>query len=111
MPLAFLSFYIIYTVRCSRCFAPTCPLPSVPKAWFTYLTEGLYLDQHTRTTTAELVTYNAQLRIFSYYYIKFDFSDGGSIKVRPMGALCTYGRALTGDRSRHGLQAGLGMYP
>lgn len=39
------------------------------------------MDQHTRTTTAELVTYNAQLRIFSYYYIKFDFSDGGSIKV------------------------------
>ncbi|KXZ51016.1 hypothetical protein GPECTOR_14g257 [Gonium pectorale] len=51
------------------------------KAWYTYLNEGLYLDQNTRTMTAELVTYNAPLRIFSYYYIKFFFSDGGSIQV------------------------------
>ncbi|PNW70325.1 hypothetical protein CHLRE_17g715300v5 [Chlamydomonas reinhardtii] len=51
------------------------------QTWFTYLQEGLYLDQNTRTMTAEMVTYNAPLRIFSYFYIKFYFSDGGSIKV------------------------------
>ncbi|PNH05688.1 hypothetical protein TSOC_008032 [Tetrabaena socialis] len=49
--------------------------------WYTYMSEGLYLDQNTRAMTAELITYNAPLRIFSYFYIKFFFSDGGSIKV------------------------------
>ncbi|GLC33126.1 hypothetical protein PLESTB_000367500 [Pleodorina starrii] len=51
------------------------------QAWYTYINEGLYLDQNTRQMTAELVTYNAQLRIFSYYFIRFFFSDGGSIKI------------------------------
>ncbi|GIL44962.1 hypothetical protein Vafri_2402 [Volvox africanus] len=51
------------------------------QAWYTYINEGLYLDQNTRQMTAELVTYNAQLRIFSYFYIRFYFSDGGSIKI------------------------------
>ncbi|GIL76287.1 hypothetical protein Vretimale_5865 [Volvox reticuliferus] len=51
------------------------------QAWYTYINEGLYLDQNTRQLTAELVTYNAQLRIFSYFYIRFYFSDGGSIKI------------------------------
>uniref|UniRef100_A0A7S0NBN4 Polycystin cation channel PKD1/PKD2 domain-containing protein n=1 Tax=Chlamydomonas leiostraca TaxID=1034604 RepID=A0A7S0NBN4_9CHLO len=49
--------------------------------WETYLEEGLFLDQHTRQLTAEVVTYNAPLRIFGYFYVKFFFSDGGSIKV------------------------------
>ncbi len=52
------------------------------QTWETYLEEGLYLDQHTRSLTAELITYNAPLRIFGYFYIEFYFSDGGSIKVR-----------------------------
>ncbi|GFR50551.1 hypothetical protein Agub_g12825 [Astrephomene gubernaculifera] len=51
------------------------------QTWYTYLNEGLYLDQNTRTMTAEMITYNAPLRIFSYFYVKFFFSDGGSIKV------------------------------
>jgi hypothetical protein len=50
-------------------------------SWETYLQEGLYLDQHTQYLTAELVTYNAPLRIFGYFYIQFYFSDGGSIQV------------------------------
>lgn len=49
--------------------------------WETYLEEGLYLDQHTRELSAEVVTYNAPLRIFGYFYVRFFFSDGGSIKV------------------------------
>ena len=49
-----------------------------------YLNEGLYLDQNTRSMTAEIVTYNAPLRIFGYYYVKFFFSDGGSIKAGPV---------------------------
>lgn len=60
----------------------SCSLLPPLQTWFTYLQEGLYLDQNTRTMTAEMVTYNAPLRIFSYFYIKFYFSDGGSIKVR-----------------------------
>jgi len=49
--------------------------------FYTYLVEGLYLDQHTRSFTAELITYNAPLRIFGYFFVEFYFSDGGSIKV------------------------------
>lgn len=49
--------------------------------WETFLEEGLYLDQHTDTLTAQLIAYNAPLRTFAYYKITFDFSLGGSIDV------------------------------
>lgn len=49
--------------------------------WFTWLQEGLYLDQNTREMTAEMVTYNAPLRIFAYHRTTFTYNDGGSIKV------------------------------
>lgn len=51
------------------------------QTWFTYMSEGLYLDQKTRGLTAELITYNAPLRVFGYFRIRFFFSDGGSIQV------------------------------
>ncbi|KAL6749264.1 hypothetical protein V8C86DRAFT_2852326 [Haematococcus lacustris] len=49
--------------------------------WERYLEEGLFLDQNTRQLTAQLVTYNAPLRIFGYFQAEFYFSDGGSIKI------------------------------
>ena len=49
--------------------------------FFTYLAEGLFLDSHTQALTAEVVTYNAPLRIFGYFFVEFYFSAGGSIKV------------------------------
>jgi hypothetical protein len=51
------------------------------QTWFTYLQDGLYLDGHTRGLNAHMVTYNAELRIFGAYRVKFFFSDGGSIQV------------------------------
>ena len=35
----------------------------------------------TQALTAEMVTYNAPLRIFGYFFAEFYFSQGGSIKV------------------------------
>ena len=49
--------------------------------WYQFISEGLYMDTHTRGVTAELVTYNAQLRMFGYYYVSFYFSDGGTVDV------------------------------
>lgn len=49
--------------------------------WVTYLEEGLYIDQHTSSMTAELISYNAPLRTFAYYQMTFDFSLGGSIDL------------------------------
>lgn len=51
------------------------------KKWYSYLEEGLFLDGETRSLTAELVTYNSELRIFGYLRVTFTFTDGGSIKV------------------------------
>jgi hypothetical protein len=52
------------------------------QTWFTYLQDGLYLDGHTRGLIVHMVTYNAELRIFGAYRLKFYFSDGGSIQVQ-----------------------------
>jgi hypothetical protein len=49
--------------------------------WFKYLEEGLMLDVLTREVTADLVTYNSELRMFSSVFIRFRLTDGGSIKV------------------------------
>jgi hypothetical protein len=49
--------------------------------WYTYLEEGLMLDVLTREMTADLVTYNAELRMFSSAFVRFRFTDGGSIAV------------------------------
>ncbi|MEW5311378.1 MAG: hypothetical protein WDW38_003099 [Sanguina aurantia] len=49
--------------------------------WFTWVQEGLYLDPHTRELSVEIVTYNAPLKIFSYFQAVFEFSEGGSIDV------------------------------
>ena len=49
--------------------------------WYRYIVEGLFLDENTKTVTAELVVYNAELNIFGYLEVKFDFSDGGTIHV------------------------------
>ncbi|KAG2499695.1 hypothetical protein HYH03_002630 [Edaphochlamys debaryana] len=52
------------------------------QAWFDYLREGLFLDSNTLRATAEAVTYNAALRIFTYTHLAFTFTDGGSIRVK-----------------------------
>ncbi|KAF5834587.1 hypothetical protein DUNSADRAFT_8712 [Dunaliella salina] len=49
--------------------------------WNTYLEEGLFIDQHTKLVTAQLMTYNAPLRVFGYFEVNFMFSEGGSIQV------------------------------
>jgi len=49
--------------------------------WATYLREGLYIDDLTREITAEIMTYNAPLRILGYLLISFSFASGGSITV------------------------------
>lgn len=49
--------------------------------WFRYLKEGLFLDSNTRSITVEMVVHNAELRMFGYLLILFDFTPGGSIKV------------------------------
>ncbi|GMH41042.1 hypothetical protein BSKO_08952 [Bryopsis sp. KO-2023] len=51
------------------------------KRWYSYIDEGLFLDGDTRTVTAEMVTYNAELMIFGFVRVSFTFTDGGSIKV------------------------------
>jgi Polycystin cation channel len=49
--------------------------------WYNYLQEGLMLDVLTRQMTVELVTYNAELRMFSSVFVRFRFTDGGAIAV------------------------------
>jgi Polycystin cation channel len=49
--------------------------------WYTYLEEGLMLDTLTREMTVDLVTYNAELRMFSSVFVRFRFTDGGAIAV------------------------------
>lgn len=49
--------------------------------WYSYLEEGLMLDVLTREMTAEMVTYNAELRMFSSVFVRFRFTDGGAIAV------------------------------
>ena len=49
--------------------------------WYTYLEEGLMLDTLTREMTVDLVTYNAELRMFSSVFVRFRFTDGGAIDV------------------------------
>ena len=49
--------------------------------WYKYLEEGLMLDVLTKEMTVELVTYNAELRMFSSVFIRFRFTDGGAIAV------------------------------
>lgn len=57
------------------------------QTWNTYLQEGLYIDQHTKQVSAQLMTYNAPLRVFGHFAIKFLFSEGGSIQVGLQAAL------------------------
>lgn len=49
--------------------------------WHQYLVEGLMLDVLTRELTVEMVTYNAELRMFSSVFVRFRFTDGGSIRL------------------------------
>eukprot|EP00892_Ulva_mutabilis_P009580 jgi/Ulvmu1/6995/UM033_0053.1 len=49
--------------------------------WYRYLEEGLMLDVLTKEMTAEMVTYNAELRMFSSVFVRFRFTDGGAIAV------------------------------
>ncbi|KAF5825832.1 hypothetical protein DUNSADRAFT_6611, partial [Dunaliella salina] len=50
--------------------------------WATYLEEGLYIDDLTHEVTAEVLTYNAPLRIVGYLLMGFKFTSGGTITVR-----------------------------
>lgn len=44
--------------------------------------QGLYLDSKTQGMTVELITYNADLRVFANILLKFEFGEGGSIDVK-----------------------------
>lgn len=45
-----------------------------------YLLDGNYLDKQTRQLTAEVVTYNAGLRVLGYTRAAFDWQGDGAIK-------------------------------
>lgn len=51
------------------------------QTWAAWLREGLLLDERSRSLTARMVTYNAELRVFAAVLVSFDFTDGGAIKV------------------------------
>jgi hypothetical protein len=46
--------------------------------WIDRLDDGLYFDPATATVTAEFVTYNAFLKLFSKTTVLFKSSDGGA---------------------------------
>uniref|UniRef100_A0A7S0YB92 Polycystin cation channel PKD1/PKD2 domain-containing protein n=1 Tax=Polytomella parva TaxID=51329 RepID=A0A7S0YB92_9CHLO len=50
-------------------------------SFMTYVQEGLYLDQYVQNFVVQLVTYNAQLKMFGFYEVTFKFTDGGSVLV------------------------------
>ncbi len=52
-----------------------------PPCRFTWVSEGLYLDEHTSGMSAEMVTYNAELRVFGATRVTFDFQPSGSIQA------------------------------
>ena len=56
-------------------------LPSPHARRFTWVAEGLLLDEHTRGVSAELMTYNAELRVFGAARVTFDFAESGSIQA------------------------------
>lgn len=45
-----------------------------------YLLDGNYLDKQTRHLTAELLAYNADLKVMGYTTARFDWQPDGSIK-------------------------------
>eukprot|EP00887_Chlorella_sp_A99_P002467 scaffold10.g2467.t1 len=49
--------------------------------WAQYLQDGLFLDAHTRTLLAQVVTYNSQLRVFGSSLLSFEFDTGGNVQV------------------------------
>ncbi len=51
------------------------------QTWYTWVNEGLFLDEHTRGVGAHMITYNAELKVFANIRLIFDFDDGGSIDV------------------------------
>jgi hypothetical protein len=48
---------------------------------YKYVEEGLMLDQLTKELTVDMVTYNAELRMFSSVFVRFRFTEGGAIAV------------------------------
>jgi hypothetical protein len=44
-----------------------------------YLLDGNFLDRSSRRLTAELLTYNADLRVLGYTSATFDWQSDGSI--------------------------------
>lgn len=51
-------------------------------ATLTYLRDGFFLDAQTKTLTFEIVTYNANLRLFSSISVAMAFSTSGEIQAR-----------------------------
>jgi hypothetical protein len=52
------------------------------------LLDGNYLDRSTRQLTAEVVTYNAGLRVLGYTRATFDWQPDGAIKGNPAQRAC-----------------------
>ena len=49
--------------------------------YFTYVLEGLYLDDLAQKLTVQLVTYNGELEYFANARVQFSFKEGGTISV------------------------------
>ena len=47
----------------------------------TYLEDGFFVDQYTKSLRVEMLTYNGELRFFCNLVIDFDFSQGGNIVI------------------------------
>lgn len=47
----------------------------------TYLEDGFFIDQYTKSLRVEMLTYNGELRFFCNLVIDFDFSQGGNIVI------------------------------
>lgn len=45
-----------------------------------YLLDGNYLDRKSKRLTAELLTYNADLRVMGYTQLSFDWQKDGTIR-------------------------------
>jgi hypothetical protein len=56
-----------------------------------YLLDGNYLDKQSKQLTAELLTYNADLRVMGYGEITFAWQQDGSISGRQEHMCCLQG--------------------
>ena len=64
--------------------APTCSAqrPTVERSCSPALQDGNYLDRQTRSLSAELLTFSAELRVFGYARLAFSWMADGSVSLK-----------------------------